>query len=73
MEVHMKAKPGDRMVIQAHRVGEAPRDAEILEVRGQNGEPPYLVRWSADGHTALFFPGSDATIQHRRRTKAAKP
>lgn len=68
----MKAKPGDRIVIQPHRVGEPRREAEILEVRGNDGEAPYLVRWSTDGHTSLYFPGSDATIEHRRRPKAAK-
>ena len=35
----------------------------MLEVRGPNGEPPYLVRWS-DGHEGLMFPGSDAHIDH---------
>lgn len=68
----MKAKPGDRLVIEGHRVGEAKRDAEVLEVRGEGGGPPYLVRWSDDGHVALYFPGSDATVQRRRRKVAAK-
>lgn len=40
------------------------RDAEILEVHGADGEPPYLVRWSDDGHEGLMFPASDATIEH---------
>ena len=44
--------------------GDHDRDAEILEVRGENGGPPYLVRWDDDGHEGLFFPGSDATVQH---------
>ena len=37
---------------------------EVLEVRGPEGEPPYVVRWEEDGHEALFFPGSDASVQH---------
>ena len=59
-----KAAPGDRLIIQGHRVGEPKRDAEILEVRGADGEPPYLIRWGDTGHVVLFFPGADAEIQH---------
>lgn len=60
----MKAAVGDRLVIKGHKVGEHDADAEILEVRGEDGAPPYLVRWSADGHEGLVFPGSDALIEH---------
>lgn len=63
----MRAKSGDRLVIRGHRVGEVDRDALILEVRGENGAPPYLVRWGDDGHEALVYPGSDAAIEHKRR------
>ena len=58
------ASVGDRLIIRGHRVGEPERDAEILEVRGPDGTPPFLVRWSVDGHESLVFPGSDALIQH---------
>ena len=30
----------------------------------QHGEPPYLVRWSDNGHESLTFPGPDAYVQH---------
>jgi hypothetical protein len=59
----MQAKPGDRIIIRGHHRGEPDRDGEILEVRGADGGPPYLVRWGDSGHTALFFPGSDAVLQ----------
>lgn len=59
----MHASVGDRIVVKGHHVGERDRDAEILEVRGLDGEPPYVVRWSDDGHEGLFFPGPDATVQ----------
>ena len=60
----MKASKGDRIVIGGHRIGEPNRDCEVLEVRGVDGGPPYLVRWEDGGHEALFFPGSDATVEH---------
>lgn len=60
----MKASVGDRIIVKGHHVGEAIRDAEILEVRGSDGAPPYFVRWSDDGHEGLFFPGADANVEH---------
>jgi hypothetical protein len=62
----MHAKPGDRLVIKGHHVGDADKDAEIIEVRGEKGGPPYLVKWSDDGHEGLVFPGSDASVESRR-------
>ncbi len=59
----MHASVGDRMLITAHHMGEAERDGEILSV-GPGGQPPYRVRWEDDGHEGLFFPGSDARVQH---------
>lgn len=60
----LTATVGDHLIIRGHRVGEPERDAEILEVRGPDGSPPYLVRWNEDGHESLLFPGSDAFIRH---------
>ena len=60
----MRASVGDCLVIKGHVVGQAERDAEILEVRGVEGGPPYLVRWDDDGHVGLFFPGPDAEVRH---------
>lgn len=60
----MFAKVGDRLVIKNLHVGEAVRDGEILEVRHEDGSPPYTVRWEDTGHVSLVFPGPDAVIQH---------
>ncbi len=60
----MHAKVGDRIVILAQTIGKrVARDCEVLEVRGPDGTPPYLVRWGDNGHVALFFPGSDASVE----------
>ncbi len=70
----MKAAVGDRLIIKGHHTGEHPRDAEVIEVLGENGEPPFRVRWEEDGHVSLLFPGSDASVEHiehrRRRAHA---
>lgn len=60
----LTAEVGDRLIIHGHRVGEPERDAEILEVRGPDGGPPFVVRWANDGHESLVYPGSDAYVQH---------
>ncbi len=67
----MRGKPGDSLVIKGHRVGEADRHAEILEVRATDGEARYLVRWS-DGREGWVYPGSDAVIEQRRKLKSAQ-
>jgi Domain of unknown function (DUF1918) len=60
----MRASVGDRINIVSHRGHEPSRDCEVLEVQGAEGGPPYVVRWSDTGHTAMFFPGTDASVQH---------
>lgn len=55
--------PGDRLVIRGHHLGEPDRDAEILEARGAEGGPPYLVRWEEGGRVSLLYPGSDLRIE----------
>lgn len=58
----MRAAAGDRLVVAGAHLGDASRDAEVLEVRGADGGPPFLVRWSDSGHLGLVFPGPDAVI-----------
>ncbi len=58
----MKAAQGDRVIVRGHRVGEHTRIGQVVEVRGKDGAPPYVVRWD-DGRQDLFFPAADATIE----------
>jgi hypothetical protein len=62
----MRASVGDRLVIKGHNVGAPDKDGEVLEVHGEDGAPPWLIRWSDDGHEGLFFPGPDAEVEHFR-------
>jgi hypothetical protein len=62
----MEALIGDKICIHGNVVGHADRYGEIVEVHGDGGEPPYLVRFD-DGHTGLVFPGPDAVIEHPLR------
>ncbi len=67
----MQAKVGDRIVIKGHHVGEPDRDCEVIDVRGPDGGPPYLVRWGDSGHASLFVPGPDASIKHLEASAAS--
>jgi hypothetical protein len=59
----MQAKVGDRLVIEGRTADIKRREAEVIEVRGEDGGPPFLVRYS-DGHEGLVFPGPDAHVVH---------
>jgi hypothetical protein len=50
----MKAEIGDRLVTEGP---DGQRECLIIGLQGANGSPPYVVRWLADGHIALVFPG----------------
>ncbi|MFD2421529.1 DUF1918 domain-containing protein [Amycolatopsis pigmentata] len=57
----MRAAIGDRILVHGRTVGSGEQHGEIVEVRGEQGRPPYLVRF-ADGHEGLVFPGSDCEV-----------
>ena len=63
----LRAEPGDRLVIRGHHQGEPERDAEVLEVLGEDGAPPFVVRWQDDGHVSRLYPGSDAYVESLHR------
>jgi Domain of unknown function (DUF1918) len=58
----MQATVGDRLHVHSNAVGKQDRVGEIVEVRGGNGGPPYLVRFT-DGHESLVFPGPDCVVE----------
>jgi hypothetical protein len=62
----MQAKTGDRVVTHGRTVGQRDRVAEIVEVLGREGEPPYRVR-SADGRESVLSPGPDSVVERGRR------
>jgi len=72
-----RARPGDLVVVEGHKVGESRRLGEILEVLGEPGHEHYRVRWG-DGRETVYYPSSDATIKpaeqerNARRTKKAR-
>jgi Domain of unknown function (DUF1918) len=59
----MQAAVGDTLTVKAVRQGEKDRHGTIIEVHGQDGEPPYLVRWQ-DEHESVFFPTAGSVVEH---------
>lgn len=62
----MHATVGDRILVHGRTVGSGEQHGEIVEVRGEDGQPPYLVRFE-DGHEGLIFPGSDCEVDSPSR------
>ena len=60
----MQANSGDQIVVHGRKVGDSERTGVIIDVRGADGAPPYIVRWDGDPGEHLIFPGSDAVITH---------
>ena len=60
----MRAAVGDRLHFQGKVVGLAEHTAVVIEARGENGTPPYVVRYE-NGHETVVFPGADVWIEHR--------
>ena len=62
--MNLRAKPGDRLVVPSGLPGGRDRHAKILDVRGPDWGPPYLVQWAADGSIEVMVPGPEAWVDH---------
>ncbi|RCV49036.1 DUF1918 domain-containing protein [Marinitenerispora sediminis] len=58
----MRASVGDILHVHSRTVGVSAKRGEIIEIRGSEGAPPYVVRF-ADGHESLVFPGPECVIE----------
>lgn len=70
----MHARIGDHLVVAAPNTSAATRDGEVLDTRGPDGGPPYIVRWS-DGHEGLYYPGPGALlrVEHEGEASSSSP
>jgi hypothetical protein len=57
----MRANVGDLLVVP----GRERRTGLVIRVVGQDGAPPYVVKWQGDGHIAMVTPGPYARIVPR--------
>lgn len=61
----MHATVGDRLHLHGRVVGQQERVAEVIEVHGPDGTPPYKVRYP-DGHETIMSPGPDCEVEVTR-------
>ncbi|GAA2942720.1 DUF1918 domain-containing protein [Streptomyces argenteolus] len=59
----MEAHAGDQLLTHGRTVGQHDRVAEIIEVLGDGGSPPYRLRFK-DGHESIMAPGPDSVVRH---------
>ncbi|GAA2261319.1 DUF1918 domain-containing protein [Streptomyces amakusaensis] len=58
----MHASVGDKLLVHGRTVGVHDRVAEVVEVLGPEGSPPYRVRFE-DGHETVMSPGPDCVVR----------
>ncbi|WP_329395882.1 DUF1918 domain-containing protein [Streptomyces melanogenes] len=58
----MRATEGDQLVQHGRVVGQHDKTGEIVQVLGENGTPPYRVRFP-DGHESIMAPGPDCAVR----------
>jgi len=58
----MHAQKGDWLVVDGRDINHRARRGRILSVRSPEGDPPYQVRWTDNGHEALVYPGPDTHV-----------
>jgi uncharacterized protein DUF1918 len=66
----MYAEVNDAIVVRGRHVGDEDRKGVIIEVHGEHGTPPYVVRWD-NGHESVFVPSSDTVVEHYPLRRAA--
>lgn len=54
----MRAQVGDTLVVPGPEI----RTGLVIRVLGQDGAPPYVIKWQSDGHIAMVTPGEYARI-----------
>ncbi|MFF8954776.1 DUF1918 domain-containing protein [Streptomyces sp. NPDC014894] len=62
----MHADVGDKLLVHGRTVGLHDKVAEVVDVLGRRGEPPYRVRFE-DGHETLVSPGPDCVVVPHER------
>jgi hypothetical protein len=58
----MKAKVGDRIIVESNKVGSGRRSGDVVDVlRGPSGQH-YRIRWD-NGQETILYPSSDAVVE----------
>lgn len=61
-----RSAPGDTLIIDGAGMAGLPLLGTIVAILGDDGAPPYLVRWTGGDYESRVFPGSGAHIEKHR-------
>jgi hypothetical protein len=59
----MHAHKGDHLIVKGHTVGSRDRVGLIVDLRGADDGPPYVVEWNDAPGEHLVWPGPDAFVE----------
>lgn len=57
----MEAHVGDRIIVEANKVGGGRKTGEVVDVVAGAAGAHYRIRWD-DGHESTLFPSTDAFV-----------
>jgi hypothetical protein len=63
----MRPVSGDLLILKDVKTGESLRDGQVLDVRGDEPMPNYIIRWSDTGNVELYLADEGAFIHHVER------
>jgi len=66
----LRAKIGDKLVIDEPGGARQARIGEITAVPGPDGSPPYRVYWLAGDYESMIVPGPGARVEKRHQSQA---
>ena len=64
----MRAEVGDQLVGPGLALGFGELLGFVTEVHGEDGGPPYMIRWHSDGHESLVRPDPERYWIRSHRT-----
>ena len=63
----MRPISGDLLILKDVTTGASVRDGQVLDVRGDDPAPIYLVRWSDTGNVEMYIADESAYVRHFER------
>jgi Domain of unknown function (DUF1918) len=63
----MQPIPGDLLILKDVETGARVRDGQVVDIRGDDPTPIYLIRWSDTGNVEMYIADESAFIHHFER------
>ena len=63
----MRPVSGDLLILKDVETGATVREGRILDVRGDEPEPSYIIQWSDTGDVEMYIADERAFVHHFER------